>query len=458
MGRMSSTILSSKRLRCGVTAPPQTLSGSDLFNGHIGIPVVLVYPQGLDLRRTEAALSEVLTHYPIVCGRMKKGPDGHAFVDINDAGIDYRLHDCVGPLPAIGPDSGFAHTLKRYFRPFLPWRLVDQDQPLLQVNLFRFECGGVILCCYAPHSLMDGSAYWQFMRDWSALSRGEAITAPSFDRQTVTQAAQGRAVPAEAGLLCDPPMGERLKLFARLGWRALTSLKKDVIRVPAATVQHWKDEARRLLPPEAGVSTAELVAAWCMQQLSPLMPSARPRSVGIVLDLRHKRRLRIPRDLFGNALGYGEARYSREALATESLPELARRCRPAPEQVSQDALLDMLALMEAYRQRRAIWRLFWRPAGETVEAGLILNNCVNFPIYDIDFGGGGPAWYDICAVAFRMLMVVPTPEQDGGVDLHLTARPAELRALKQAMARLSAGAVAKVPMPEADLGDALLSA
>jgi shikimate O-hydroxycinnamoyltransferase len=447
MAKLRSTLLVSKRLHSGVKAPPEVLSGSDIFSGHVGIPVVLVYPQGMDLARAEASLVETLRHYPIVAGRMKKGADGHAFVDINDAGIDFRVHACAGPLPAVGPDSGFGDTIKRYFKPFMPWQLVGKDMPLLQVDLYRFDGGGVILCCYGPHSLFDGTSYWQFMKDWSALCRGEAIQAPSFDRHSVITAAQGRAVPSEAGLLYDPSMRSRIGLFARLGWRALTSLKKDVIRIPVSTIQQWKDEAKRVLPADAGVSTVELVGAWCMQQLSPLMPSAHERSVGIVLDLRHKRRLRIPRDLFGNALGYGEARYSREELASEPLPVLARRCRPTSEQVATDSLLDFLALLEAYRQRKAIWRLFWRPAGETLEAGLILNNCVNFPIYDIDFGQGGPAWYDICAVAFRMLMVVPTPEQDGSVDLHLTARPKELARLKQLMD--GAAAAQPVGLPRA---------
>jgi shikimate O-hydroxycinnamoyltransferase len=436
MSRLKSKLRWHKRLSCGVQADPQYLSGLDLFSGHIGIPVVLVYPQGLDLPAFEQTLVRTLKAYPLITGRMKKDAQGHTYVDCNDAGIDLRVHDCQGALPAYGPDAGFGDTLKRYFKPFFPWQLVGKDMPLLQVDVYQFDDGGHILCCYGPHSLFDGAAYWQFMLDWSKASRGMETTAPSFDHQCVIQAAKGRAVPIEAGLLHDPAMTTRLGLFARLGWRAL-SLKKGVFRIPALTIAQWKEAAKRELPSgEAGVSTVELVAAHCMKVISPLLPPQHERSVGIVLDLRHKRRLRIPRDYFGNALGYGEARYTSQELAQQSVPQLASRCRPQAEQVSTDALLDYLALMEAYRQRKGIWRLFWRPAGETVKAGLVLNNCIHFPIYDIDFGRGGPAWYDICAVAFRMLMVVQTPEQDGGVDLHLTARPSELKALASSLAVL----------------------
>lgn len=105
-------------------------------------------------------------------------------------------------------------------------------------------------------------------------------------------------------------------------------------------------------------------------------------------------------------------------------------------------------MMEQYRQRRAIWRLFWDSAAGTLDGGLILNNCARFPMYDINFGQGGPAWYDICGVAFRMLMVVPTPEQDGGVDLHFTATRAELKAVAAslaAQAQVSASVPASLP-------------
>ncbi|RZI78762.1 MAG: hypothetical protein EOP38_27110, partial [Rubrivivax sp.] len=134
----------------------------------------------------------------------------------------------------------------------------------------------------------------------------------------------------------------------------------------------------------------------------------------------------------GCALGYGEARYSRQQVESQSIPALAAACRPAPEHVTTEALFNFLALFERYRQKKAVWKLFWKSAGDTADAGIILNSSAHFPMYHIDFGRGTPSWYDICGVAFRMLMVVQTPEKDGGIDVHLTALPKELRAYEQA--------------------------
>ena len=146
------------------------------------------------------------------------------------------------------------------------------------------------------------------------------------------------------------------------------------------------------------------------------------RSVGLVLDLRYKRRLRLPRDYFGNALCYAEARYTPEELASQSLPVLAERCKPVNAQVSTEALQKMLILMETWRQKKAVWRLIFKPTLETLNAGMIQNNCIQFPMYEIDFGTGTPSWYDITPMTIRMVMVTQTPEKDGGVDLYLTAK------------------------------------
>lgn len=429
--------MAQERLHCGVTAPRQPLTGLDLFSGHIGIPVTLVYPQGMPSARVRDALVQTLRQYPLIAGRMRKDAEGHVYVDCNDAGIDFLVHEHDHPLPAYGPDSNFGSQIKRYFSAVYPWQWTGKDQPLLQVNVHRFADGGVILCCYGPHSLFDGAAYWQFMSDWSRAALGLEVTPPAFDHQAVIDLAKAKmapdAPPAPQGLVRDPDMRTRLSVMLRLGWQAL-KLRKGVFRIPAATMQRWKDEARLALPADAGVSSVELAAAHCLKVIAPLTASARERRVGIVLDLRHRRRLRIPRDYFGNALCYGEARYTPQEIAQDSVAVLASKCRPSNEQVSNDTLSEHLALMEHYRQKRTIWRLFWDSAAGTLDGGLILNNCARFPMYDINFGLGGPAWYDICGVAFRMLMVVPTPEQDGGVDLHFTATRAELKAVAASLA------------------------
>lgn len=433
MAKLRTKLILDKRLHAGVTAPRQYLSGLDIFHAHAGIPVVLVYKKGFDLAVAEQALVETLKHYPIMAGRYKKDEQGQVYVDSNDAGIDFRVSRCEGKMP-YGPENPAGKDdIKQFFKLVLPWQVVDKDTPLFQVNIFQFEDDGILMCCYAPHSLLDGSSYWGFMQNWSNACRGLAIKPPSFDRQVMIDAGKTEVEADSYDLMVAPGWVDYIRTMLGLGWRAVTGLKSEVMRVPAQAIQQWKVQAKAEMPESAGVSTVELVTAYVMKAFSPSMPRGMARSVGLVLDLRYKRRLKLPRDFFGNALCYAEARYSEEDLAQQSVPMLAECCRPNNDQVGTASLFKMLALTEEYRQKKAVWKLIFKPTIETLRAGLILNNVIQLPIYDIDLGRGTPDWYDICPMTIRMLMVVNTPQKDGGVDLHVTARPAELKALRASL-------------------------
>jgi shikimate O-hydroxycinnamoyltransferase len=434
MSKPKPTLVLSKRLHSGVKAEPQYLSGLDIFHAHAGIPLVLCFKQGFDLAHVEKALVATLASYPCVTGRYRKDKQGHVYLDSNDAGLDWNVYRCKGPLP-YGPHHPVGSDIHRFYKLYMPWNVVDHDRALMQINIHQFEDGGILFCAYAPHSAQDGSSWWGMIQDWSRTCLGQELKGQSFDRQVLIDAGKVEADPAAYDLMAAPSLGQWAWTMARLGWQAVFGMKSESFRIPAKVVGQWREQAKAELPNSAGVSVAELATTYLMKAMSPAMPSGVARSVGLVLDLRYKRRLRLPRDLYGNALCYAEARYSAEVLASGSLPVLAEKCRPTNEQVSTEALVKMLVLTETYRQKKAVWRLIFKPTLETLNAGLIQNNCIQFPMYDIDFGTGTPSWFDITPMTIRMVMLVHTPEKDGGVDMHLTAKRAELAALKAQLAR-----------------------
>lgn len=422
MAKSRSTLILEKRVRAGVTASPQYLSGLDMFHSHASFPLVLVYKNGLDLAVIEKGLSEALRRYPPVAGRYKKDAQGLVYVDCNDAGVDFRVHRCEGKMP-YDEAHPLGKDIMKHVQVRMPWGMVGKDHPPLQVNVHRYEDGGVVLCCYATHSVFDGASFWNFMLDWSKACRGMALEPhPALNRALMIDAGKAKVEPASYDLLEKPSLFKLIGLFARLGWRAVKGIDSGLFRIPAETIQEWKAQS--------GASTGSLVTAYVMKGISPAMQPGVERSVGLVMDLRYKRDLNLPREYFGNALCYAEARYTPAQLASESLPKLADQCRAPAEQVNTASLRRMLADMESYRQRKANWRLLFKPTVETLKAGLILNNCVQFPIYDIDLGSGAPDWYEMCPATIRLLLIVPTPSKDGGVDLLLSASTAELKALR----------------------------
>jgi hypothetical protein len=167
-----------------------------------------------------------------------------------------------------------------------------------------------------------------------------------------------------------------------------------------------------------------------LKAISPAMPHGHERRVGLVMDLRYMRALKLPTDYQGNALCWGSARYKEADVAASSVPALAERCKPGSEQVTREALCKLLAVTESYRQKKRLWRLMFRPVADAADAGIIQNNMSRLPIYDMDLGHGTPDWYEGNPMTIRTVLLAATPEQDGGVDVHVTASKSEIKALR----------------------------
>jgi shikimate O-hydroxycinnamoyltransferase len=433
MPKPQSTLVMSKLVKCGATCDRQYLTGVDVFNTHTGIPVTLVYPKGLDVAKLEAGLVREVARQPVMAGRIKTDEQGMAYIDGNDGGLALRVHQVKGRMPNFGPDCHMAKDLKHFGRVIFPWSVVNKDVSLFHIDVHQYECGGVVLCITGIHSLYDGSSFWKFMLDWAKSTRGEPTEPPDFDRSIMIKIGQEHINdPFDTGLVYSAGFWQRLKLYWGFAWQALTALDKGVFRIPASTIDQWKAQAKAELPPDhPGVSTVDLVTLHVMKEMSPVMWCDKDRFIGMVIDLRYKRRLRLPRDYYGNALGQGEVRYTKRELETESLAQLAARCKVPSDTVTDKVFFGFLGFMERMRQEKKCHTLMMKNAVDTIEAGVVLNNCSHFPTYDIDFGTGKPSWHDNAQVVYRMIMLCPTPEQDGGIDVHLTARKNEVAVFKK---------------------------
>jgi shikimate O-hydroxycinnamoyltransferase len=433
MAKLRASLVLGKRLRAGLpagtAAPRQYLTGIDILHGHVGVPLIFVYKKGFDIAQAERALTETLKHYPGVTGRYQADAQGQVYNDGTDAGIDFKVYRCQGAMP-YGEHQPLGDDLSQFHERILPWRMVGKDEPLLRVYIHQYEDGGVVMCVLIVHSTFDGSSFFGFMVNWSNICLGKPVTPFSFDRDVMIKAGQTGMDTTGFDLIYQPTIPEYVSTMSRLGWRAVTDIKKEIFLIPATAVQKWKDQAAAELGDASAVNTGKLVTAYVLKTLSPLMPHGVPRSVGMALDMRFIKGLPLPRNYFGNGLAYAQAFYTEQALATQSLSVLAARCKPEADQVSAQTLSKLLTVTEQYRQKKAIWKLIFKPAVATLGGGIVQNNLSLLPIYDVDLGGGTPDWYETFAMTIRMMALVSTPQKDGGVHLHMAASRAELKALR----------------------------
>jgi shikimate O-hydroxycinnamoyltransferase len=432
MPKMKSQMVSTKVLQSGVTCDAQTISGVDILTSHMGIPVIQVYKGGLDVEVLERSLRQTLARYPLITGRMKKDAQGYSYLIGNDAGIPFSVHRCQGALPDYGPQHHMADHIGSFYTPIYPWNIHKDSTPLAHVNVYLFDDGGAILGISMVHSLIDGSSFWQFMVDWAEAAKGKDTPARPMDRSQLIKIGQDHLNdPIRVGYAYLATWKQWLGVAFKLGWRHLTDLDKGVYRIPAATVQAWKEQAQAEGNGAEAVMPSELVTAHCLKVLSPIWRADKLRYLGMVIDLRYKRSLRIPRYYFGNALAQRDVPYTAQELAQDSLARIGLKSRTSPEGLTTEDLHAYLGLMERARQSKLAWRVMIRSLSEGIDGGFMLNNCSHFPIYDIDFGTGRPTWHDPIRVTYRMVMVIDTPTSDGGFDIHVTGSKAELAAFKK---------------------------
>ena len=429
------TLILDKRIRSGVTVPKEYLTGIDILHSHVGVPKMWVFKKGFDVALAERALGETLKHYPLVAGRMKKDAQGHIYIDGNDAGVDFRVYRCKGPLP-YGEHNPVGDDIKQFYEPLMmPWQVIGKDTPFLQVAIHEYEDGGILMSTREVHSVFDGTSIIGFLQNWSKMCRGERFEPLSFDRSVLIKAGQTDADTAGFDVYCPlPSIGQTIGIMARFGWRTLTDMDKEIFRIPADVIQGWKTRAKAELPATAKISTGKLLTAYVLRALSPVMPHGVPRKVGTPMDMRFLSGTPVPRNYFGNALHPVGFQLSEDDLARKSLPELAELCNPSPDQLAPQMLTKHLTLVERYRQKKALWKLMNRHGVDTLDAGIIQNNVSLLPIYDVDMGRGPTDWFETWAMPNRMMMLVSTPTKDGGIDLHMSACRAEMAALRKQLA------------------------
>lgn len=422
-------------LRAGAQHPPQQLSATDLFIGHLGMPCVLSFPQGLPVDALRESLRQVLAHYPILTSRYQRGPDGHPLLDGSDAGLPFTVHTHPQDMPRCDASNPLRAGVLKWAPTIAPWSLVGRDVAPMQVRVHRFACGGALLAITAVHSLCDGSAFWTFMMDWVRTHHGHALVPPVLDRNAHIEAAAAWGAPADGapgaqrGGLQEASVWARTRLYARLAWQHWVGLRDLHLLLDGALLASWQAQAAQDLPEAAPYSTHELATAWVLRAWSATLHDARERHLSTVTDLRHRKGLGLHRKYIGNALGRELSHMPATELAGPTLAHVAAACRARWPVSSVQALQASLGWLSKLRQGHRIHRLVADIMTLPASHSLLINNCAHFPIYKIDFGSGPPNWYETMRPPYPRVLITPSPARDGGLALQVTAHRAVLRRL-----------------------------
>lgn len=380
---------------------------------------LFVYPQGLPVARMLEVLPDALTAYPLLAGRMVRGPRGRQF-DPTPRGVRVTIADHGGATP-------------RRLAPADVDRLTAAPgRPLMAVQIGRFADGGVVLGLANDHAAMDGPSCYQLLTHWAALARGDAEPPPPCHRRAALERL------CEATPAVDPAsLGLR-----RAGVRELVGLAANVVAArallqrvllvadgTAMAALKARAHAERPAGSSAAISSNDALGAHLWQLLDGLEHAPLARPLALITNARGTvGELGGPR-YFGN--------FNDLAIipASATLGARAAGLRTIGAGWSGARTLARGRILQ--ESERGGPRLFPGGVLDTVRGAMLLNNWSRFPIFELDFGAGKPRWFDVPRVPLRRMAIVTAhPDDPAGRLIYLSLSRADRRSLLDAPRRL----------------------
>ncbi|KAF3796779.1 Acetyl-CoA-benzylalcohol acetyltransferase [Nymphaea thermarum] len=305
-----------------------------------------------------AALSQVLSHYPHLAGRLVADDQRRSCMHINNAGVrvvEADIHgDLEDHLPLVpSPELTALHPK------------TDHAEEILQIQLNRFACGGLVIGLTVHHQVGDGLAINLFLTNWARVARGLEV---------------------------DP--------------------------VPL--------HDRAIFVPRRPYSTFECVMGHLWRSVTMARMNLEGEVTELKLSVNGRARLRpgVPMEYFGNLVLWASPRLEVGELLSGGTQLAAKAIREAVIPVDDAyfrSFIDFGATVKEGEEEGEL-KASVPPIGCTVSPNLEVDSWLRFPFSEIDFGGGGPcavlpAWLPVEGLVVLMQSLEEKGlEEKGGVD------------------------------------------
>ncbi|KZV36742.1 BAHD acyltransferase DCR-like [Dorcoceras hygrometricum] len=395
-------------------------------------------------------LSQTLSKFPPLAGRLVTDSEGYVYVDCNDGGVDFvhadgchfRVRDLLGPV-----DGDLPEAIRGFFAFDGVVSYQGHFRPIMAVQVTELE-DGVFIGCSVNHAVTDGTSFWNFFNTFAEVCRGvkRISRAPDFSRDSVLISPAVLRLPAggpKVTFSADSPVRERIFGFTResiLKLKATVNNQKWEIEggVDEAELMgkysndtlKYPDGRKIQLPwlrnPAAEISSFQSLSAllWRGITRARRLPPSKKTTFRMAVNCRHRLEPKLDPLYFGNAI----QSIPTYAAAGEVLSRDIRWCA---EQLNRSVTAHDNATV---RKVVEDWELDPQcfPLGNFDGAMITMGSSPRFPMYDNDFGWGRP-------VAVRSgrankfdgkISAFPGREGGGSVDLEVVLAPETMAGLE----------------------------
>ena len=383
-----------------------------------------LYERHPDAVRMQESLSGLLSMHPVLAGRIHDGG-----ISCNGAGALFECRTCSDV--SIGDISRREFPGKRFMATCDTRSMQAGKSPVLNIRLSLLR-DGALLNVKCSHFCADGSSFYRMMEEWAMLTRGERPgEAACHDDRVLPDILAGSDAyrSLKAADVAGAEESVRREGAFRIGpslifpmlWQKITGVDRRLsvpVFIPDAEIRALQDKAAETCGKRVGRNAA-LSAMTVAMLRKPMGWSG--RKIGMVHTADHRERVpELGREYLGNASftlpqSAISAGLPVEEIAAMAEEDIRRMLSPAAEERYLGIYCAMIERKLPYLpfDINAMWCR--RPTT------FIINNCLKFNIYGIDFGSGTPlfAWPLDFGDPVRFW---PAPPGKEGVYVYFTGR------------------------------------
>ncbi|PVH31955.1 hypothetical protein PAHAL_9G272200 [Panicum hallii] len=372
-------------------------------------------------------LLATVARFPHLAGRLGVDDRGRRCFHLNDAGVrvieaaaaadlaDALAHGVSGHIDQLYPQADKVPVHER------------ADEPLLQVQLTRYRCGGLVIGTACQHLVADGQSMSFFYAAWAtAVSTGLAVLpSPFIDR---TAAVVLRNPPA-------PAFDHR-----NIEFKGEHSPRRSYPVVPLDRIKnitmHFPEEfvarLKARVAARCSVFQCLLAHAWKKVTAARNLSPEELTQVRVAVNCRSRAKPSVPMDFFGNMVLWAFPRMRAGELLSSNYAAVVGVIRDAVARVDAEYIQSFVDFGEALERSGEQLTPTAAVVGTAFSPDLEVDSWLGFRFHDLDFGGGPPCAFLPPVVPIEGLMFfVRSCTAKPGVDLLAAIHDEHVDAFKQ---------------------------
>ncbi|KAL5972598.1 hypothetical protein ACLOJK_039403 [Asimina triloba] len=386
-------------------------------------------PSNADMKQ---GLAGTLAYFPQLAGRFSADHQGLPSILLNDAGIRFveaRVNMTLAERLPLEPSL----ELTQLHPP------TDGVQELLQIQLNRFSCGGLVIGTTSHHRVADGQAMNSFFLAWARLVRGlDVDRLPYHDRAAIS-------VPR------NPPRSEFNHQAVEFREQLITTLLENptpksrftapienlVVRFSADFVAKLKKHVMGggLLGHRYSTFECVVVHLWKKITLVRGLQEDELTQLRVGVNGRPRMKPAVPMEFFGNMVLWAYTKLRVGNLVHCSHAFVANAIHEAVTQIDDayfQSFIDFGEVLERAGGEGEVEMAATAPIVGNLCPDLEVDSWLRFQFHDLDFGGGGACDFLPPFLPVEgFVILVPSCTEKGGIDVYMGLTPDHVDHFKQ---------------------------